>query len=160
VFMSQGITEVHHEPVSLILSDVSAKGPDYLNTQLLVLTGNLAKLFGVQACRPAYRVYLVTKHDCQMTTLGLGTSALFLLRQQRSAALATESESGGILKATLRTAETEQTGTLTTKLHSLGVLKPTAWALHDQNSLRRRLSRFSRSEVRVGNTYKALVSCF
>src|SRR5262249_6404241 len=137
-------------PISPVLGSIPLEILGYLSARLLILVRDLAKFFGVQALGAGHRIHLVTKHHGQMAPLGLRTSALFLLRQQRSATLAAESKSWGILKPTLRTAEIKQTGTLATKLHSLGVLKPTAWALHDQNSLRRRLSRFSQSEVRVG----------
>jgi hypothetical protein len=54
----------------------------------------------------------------------------FCFADKDRATLATELGARRILKATLRTATLEGCSTLITELHSIGILKCTAWALH------------------------------
>jgi hypothetical protein len=126
VFVGMGITEVDQESISEGLGDISLEGSDRLGTGGLVGLNHLSEFFGIELFGKGCRSHQVTKHHCELATLGFGFSSLgrygssihglvFLLGYlpiclgrigdwslsgERCATLTTESKPSRVLKAT------------------------------------------------------------
>src|SRR5690242_8431693 len=70
IFMGSGVTKVHQNSITKILSDVTFITLNDLSTRLLIGTHHLAQLFGIKPRRKDSGVNEVTEHDRELTPFG------------------------------------------------------------------------------------------
>jgi hypothetical protein len=72
VFMCLGITEIHQQPVTKILSNVPIKTSDDLSTDPLVCLNDFPEVLRVELGGQGRRFDDVDKHHCELSTLRFG----------------------------------------------------------------------------------------